>query len=46
VSKDDIVMESVRNDDQLVDMFTKPLDETCFCKLRSDLNVIDLSKFD
>jgi hypothetical protein len=43
VSKGDIVMESVRTDDQLADMFTKPLDETHFCKLRSELNVIDLS---
>jgi hypothetical protein len=43
VSKGDVVMESVRNDDQLADIFTKPLDETRFCKLRSELNVIDLS---
>jgi hypothetical protein len=43
VSKGDIVMESVRTDDQLADIFTKPLDETHFCKLRSELNVIDLS---
>jgi hypothetical protein len=43
VSKGDIVMKSVRTDDQLVDIFTKPLDETHFCKLRSDLNVIYLS---
>jgi hypothetical protein len=37
VSKDDIVMEGVRTDDQLMDIFTKPLDETHFCKLRSEL---------
>jgi hypothetical protein len=43
VSKGDIVMEGVRTDDQLADIFTKPLDETRFCKLRSELNVIDLS---
>jgi hypothetical protein len=43
VSKCDIVMESVRTDDQLADIFTKPLDETRFCKIRSELNVIDLS---
>jgi hypothetical protein len=42
VSKGDIVIESVRTDDQLADIFTKPLDETRFCKLRSELNVIDL----
>jgi hypothetical protein len=43
VSKGDIVMEGVRTDDQLADTFTKPFDETHFCKLRSELNVIDLS---
>jgi hypothetical protein len=43
VSKGDIVMEGVRTDDQLADIFTKPLDEIHFCKLRSELNVIDLS---
>jgi hypothetical protein len=42
-SKGDIVMEGVRTDDQLADIFTKPLDEIRFCKLRSELNVIDLS---
>jgi hypothetical protein len=43
VGKGDIVMEGVRTDDQLADIFTKPLDKTRFCKLRSELNVIDLS---
>jgi hypothetical protein len=43
VSKVDIVMEGVRTDDQSADIFTKPLDQTHFCKLRSELNVIDLS---
>jgi hypothetical protein len=43
VGKCDIVMEGVRTNDQLADIFTKPLDEICFCKLRSELNVIDLS---
>jgi hypothetical protein len=42
VSKDDIVIEGVRTDDQLADIFTKPLDETHFCKLSSQLNVINL----
>jgi hypothetical protein len=27
----------------LADIFTKPLDETRFCKLRSEMNIIDLS---
>jgi hypothetical protein len=43
VGKGNIVVECVRTDDQLADIFTKPLDEICFCKLRSELNVIDLS---
>jgi hypothetical protein len=43
VSKGEIVMKSVRTNDQLADIFTRPLDETWFCKLRSELNVIDLS---
>jgi hypothetical protein len=43
VSKDNTVIEGVRTDDQLADIFTKPLDETRFCKLRSELNIIDLS---
>jgi hypothetical protein len=43
VSKVDIVMESVRTDDQLANIFTKPLDETRFCKLMSELNIISLS---
>jgi hypothetical protein len=42
VSKGGIVIESVRTDDQLADIFTKPLDETRFCKLRTDLNIIGL----
>jgi hypothetical protein len=36
-------MDDVRTHDQLADIFTRPLDETCFCKLRSELAVIDLS---
>jgi hypothetical protein len=43
VGKCDIVMEGVRTDDQLADIFTKPLDEIRFCKLWSEPNVIDLS---
>jgi hypothetical protein len=42
VSKGDIVMEGVRTNDQLADIFTNPLNETRFYKLRSELNVIDL----
>jgi hypothetical protein len=43
VGKGDIMMEGVRTDDQLADIFIKPLDETRICKLKSELNVIDLS---
>jgi hypothetical protein len=43
VGKGDIVMEGVRTDHQLADIFIKPLVETHFCKLRSDINAIDLS---
>jgi hypothetical protein len=34
VAKNDIMLEGVRTEDQLVDIFTKPLDEARFCKLR------------
>jgi hypothetical protein len=46
VSKGDIMMEDVRTNDQLADIFTKPLDETRFCMLRNELNVIDISNID
>jgi hypothetical protein len=36
-------MYSIGTDDQLTDIFTKPLNETRFCTLRSEINVIDLS---
>jgi hypothetical protein len=43
VSKGDIKIDGVSTDDKLVDIFTKPLDESRFCKLRNELNVIDIS---
>jgi hypothetical protein len=43
VSKEDIKIDGVSTDDQLADIFTKPLDESQFCKLRNELNVIDIS---
>jgi hypothetical protein len=43
VSKGDIKIDGVSTDDQLADIFTKPLDESRFCKLRNELNVIDFS---
>jgi hypothetical protein len=41
VSKGDIKIDGVSTDDQLADIFTKLLDESRFCKLRNELNVID-----
>jgi hypothetical protein len=43
VGKGDISICSIRTNDQLADIFTKPLDESWFCKLWSEMNVIDLS---
>jgi hypothetical protein len=45
VVKNDISLEGVRSENQLVDIFTKPLDEAIFCRLRSELNVLDSSNF-
>ena len=42
VAKNDISLEGV---DQLADIFTKPLDEATFCRLRNELNVLDFSNF-
>jgi hypothetical protein len=39
--KGDIVISHVRTNDQLVDIFTKPLVEKRFHELRSELNIID-----
>ena len=41
--KSDISIESVGTEDQLADIFTKPLDEKRFCKLRNELNILDFS---
>ena len=43
VEKGDIQLCHVRTEKQLADIFTKPLDETRFCALRSELNIIDVS---
>jgi hypothetical protein len=45
VAKNDISLEGVRSEDQLADIFTKPLDEATFCRFRSELNVLDSSNF-
>jgi predicted nucleotidyltransferase len=39
--KGDIVSSHVRTNEQLADIFTKPLDERRFQELRSELNIID-----
>jgi hypothetical protein len=39
--KGDIVISHVGTNDQLADIFTKPLDEKRFRELRSELNIID-----
>ena len=43
VARNDISLCGVRSEDQLTDIFTKPLDESTFCRLRSELNVLDAS---
>jgi hypothetical protein len=45
VAKGDIILEGVRSEDQLADIFTKPLDKTRFCILRNELNILDLRNF-
>ena len=41
--KGDIAIESVGTNDQLADIFTKPLNEKRLCKLRNELNILDFS---
>jgi hypothetical protein len=43
IGKGDISICSIGTDDQLVAIFIKPLDVSRFCKLRSEINVIDFS---
>jgi hypothetical protein len=40
-AKGDIVLSHVSTDKQLADIFTKPLDESRFCSLRNELNILD-----
>jgi hypothetical protein len=40
-AKGDIVIHRVSTKKQLADIFTKPLDESRFYALRSELNIID-----
>jgi hypothetical protein len=41
-----IVIDHVRTHHQLVDIFTKPLDEKRFCELRSEFNILDSREVD
>jgi hypothetical protein len=44
--KGDIKIAYVNTQNQLADIFTKPLDEKTFSKLRNDLNILDSQNFD
>ena len=44
MNKGDIKIDGIGTDDQLADIFTKPLNESRFCKLRNELNIIDFLK--
>jgi hypothetical protein len=44
--KGDIEIAYVSTHNQLADIFTKPLDEKIFSKLRNELNIIDSQNFD
>jgi hypothetical protein len=41
VAREDIIIEHVKTEDNLADIFTKPLDEKRFCALRCELNILD-----
>ena len=40
-AKGDIEIRHVSTKKQLVNIFTKPIDESRFCALRSELNILD-----
>ena len=41
--KEDIDIIHVKTEEQLADIFTKPLDEKSFCKFRCELNILESS---
>ena len=43
VNKQDIDIIHVNTEEQLADIFTKPLDEKMFCKLWCELNILESS---
>jgi hypothetical protein len=44
--KGDIKIAYVNTQNQLTDIFTKPLDEKAFSKIRNELNIFDSRNFD
>jgi hypothetical protein len=44
--KGDIDIYHISTENQLADIFTKPLDEKTFCRLGSELNVLDSHNLD
>jgi hypothetical protein len=44
--KGDIEVYHINTENLLADIFTKPLDEKRFCRLRSELNVLDSRNLD
>jgi hypothetical protein len=46
VTKGDIEISYINTEEQLVNIFTKPLDEQTFTKLRHELNILDSRNFD
>jgi hypothetical protein len=42
----DIEIAYINTKDQLADIFTKPLDEKTFTKIRNELNILDSRNFD
>jgi hypothetical protein len=44
--KGDIEVYHINTENQLADIFTKPSDEKTFCRLRSELNVLDSRNLD
>ena len=46
VARGDIALTYVGTNDQLADIFTKPLDEARFVKLRGELGILDRKNMD
>jgi hypothetical protein len=44
--KGDIEVYHISTENQLADIFTNPLDEKTFCRLRSELNLLDSRNLD